>query len=143
MKYVVLVSHGTFAPGLQSVLEMLAGGGREDIISVGLEDGMSADRFVEKLAQATEVISAEDEVILLGDILGGSPLTQAADLFTRKGLESQTICFGGMNLGMALTAVLDKDFTELEEMRTKLVESATEVIREFAMVADDADEDDI
>ena len=26
MKYVVLVSHGTFAPGLKSVLAMLAGG---------------------------------------------------------------------------------------------------------------------
>ena len=43
MKYVVLVSHGTFAPGLKSVLAMLAGGEREDVISVGLEDGMSAD----------------------------------------------------------------------------------------------------
>ena len=30
MKYVVLVSHGTFAPGLHSVLKMLAGGERED-----------------------------------------------------------------------------------------------------------------
>ena len=40
MKYVVLVSHGTFAPGLHSVLKMLAGGEREDVISVGLEDGM-------------------------------------------------------------------------------------------------------
>ena len=27
MKYVVLVSHGTFAQGLHSVLKMLAGGG--------------------------------------------------------------------------------------------------------------------
>ena len=44
MKYVVLVSHGTFAPGLHSVLKMLAGGEREDVISVGLEDGMSAQR---------------------------------------------------------------------------------------------------
>ena len=43
MKYVVLVSHGTFAPGLHSVLKMLAGGEREDVISVGVEDGMSAD----------------------------------------------------------------------------------------------------
>ena len=36
MKYVVLVSHGTFAPGLHSVLKMLAGGEREDVISVGV-----------------------------------------------------------------------------------------------------------
>ena len=40
MKYVLLVSHGMFAPGLHSALNMLAGGGREDILSASLEDGM-------------------------------------------------------------------------------------------------------
>ena len=54
MKYVVLVSHGTFAPGLHSVLKMLAGGEREDVISVGLEDGMSADEFAEKLKEVVD-----------------------------------------------------------------------------------------
>ena len=48
MKYVVLVSHGTFAPGLHSVLKMLAGGDREDILSASMEDGMGADAFVER-----------------------------------------------------------------------------------------------
>ena len=43
MRYVVLVSHGTFAPGLHSVLKMLAGGDREDILSASMEDGMGAD----------------------------------------------------------------------------------------------------
>ena len=57
MKYVVLVSHGTFAPGLKSVLAMLAGGEREDVISVGLEDGMSADTFAEKFQEAISGIN--------------------------------------------------------------------------------------
>ena len=43
MKYVLLVSHGMFAPGLHSALNMLAGGGREDILSASLEDGMGSD----------------------------------------------------------------------------------------------------
>ena len=80
MKYVVLVSHGTFAPGLHSVLKMLAGGEREDVISVGLEDGMSADEFAEKFSNAISKITEDDEIILLGDIVGGSPLTNAIDL---------------------------------------------------------------
>ena len=54
MKYVVLVSHGTFAPGLKSVLAMLAGGEREDVISVGLEDGMSADTFAENFQKCNQ-----------------------------------------------------------------------------------------
>ena len=37
MKYVILVSHGKFANGLNDALSMLAGN-REDILSVGLEN---------------------------------------------------------------------------------------------------------
>ena len=54
MKYVVLVSHGTFAPGLHSVLKMLAGGDREDILSASMEDGMGADAFVERFAKTID-----------------------------------------------------------------------------------------
>lgn len=45
MKYVILVSHGKFANGLNDALSMLAGN-REDILSVGLENGKSVDEFV-------------------------------------------------------------------------------------------------
>ena len=90
MKYVVLVSHGTFAPGLHSVLKMLAGGEREDVISVGLEDGMSADEFAEKFSNAISKITVDDEIILLGDIVGGSPLTNAIEQVSNKGLIGQT-----------------------------------------------------
>ena len=98
MKYVVLVSHGTFAPGLHSVLKMLAGGEREDVISVGLEDGMSADEFAEKFSNAISKITVDDEIILLGDIVGGSPLTNAIEQVSNKGLIGKTMIFGGMNL---------------------------------------------
>ena len=90
MKYVVLVSHGTFAPGLHSVLKMLAGGEREDVISVGLEDGMSADEFAEKFSNAISKITEDDEIILLGDIVGGSPLTNAIEQVSNKGLIGKT-----------------------------------------------------
>lgn len=145
MKYVVLVSHGTFAPGLQSVLEMLAGGNRPDVISAGLEDGMSADEFAAKVADKLSVITADDEVILLADIVGGSPLTNAAAIVTDMGLAAKTICLGGMNLGMALTAVLMKDMAELEDLKVSLLDEAKNAIKEFPLVSDDDDdaEDDI
>ena len=114
MKYVVLVSHGTFAPGLKSVLAMLAGGEREDVISVGLEDGMSADTFAVNFRYAISGIKSEDEIILLGDIIGGSPMTNALEQISKKGLEEQTVVFGGMNLAMALTATLMKVYVDTE-----------------------------
>ncbi len=40
MRYLILVSHGTFAPGLHNALGMMAGSDREDIRSTSLLDGM-------------------------------------------------------------------------------------------------------
>lgn len=144
MKYVVLVSHGTFAPGLHSVLKMLAGGEREDVISVGLEDGMSADEFAEKFSNAISKITAEDEIILLGDIVGGSPLTNAIEQVSNKGMMDKTVIFGGVNLAMALTATLMKDGVDTDVLKESLLSEAKDAIKEFVMTpVNDDDEDDI
>ena len=140
MKYVVLVSHGTFAPGLHSVLKMLAGGEREDVISVGLEDGMSADEFAEKFSNAISKITEDDEIILLGDIVGGSPLTNAIEQVSNKGLIGQTVIFGGMNLAMALTATLMKDGVDTDMLKDSLINEAKDAVKEFVMTSANDDE---
>ena len=137
MKYVVLVSHGTFAPGLKSVLAMLAGGEREDVISVGLEDGMSADTFAENFRNAISGIKSEDEIILLG-----SPMTNALEQISKKGLEEQTVVFGGMNLAMALTATLMKDDVDTELLKDSLISEAKNAIKEFVLDSGADDEED-
>jgi len=142
MKYVVLVSHGTFAPGLKSVLAMLAGGDRDDIISVGLEDGMGTDQFVEHFKSAIEPIQDDDEIILLGDIVGGSPMTNAITQISERGMEKQTIVFGGMNLAMALTAAIMKDGVDLDALKESIVNEAKEAIKEFPLTDQDDEEDD-
>ena len=143
MKYVVLVSHGTFAPGLKSVLAMLAGGEREDVISVGLEDGMSADEFAAKFAESISGITEDAGIILLGDIVGGSPLTNAIEQISNKGLDKNLMIFGGMNLAMALTATLMKDDVDDEMLKASLVSEAKDAIKEFVLAPqDDADEED-
>ena len=143
MKYVVLVSHGTFAPGLHSVLNMLAGGGREDILSTSLQDGMGADEFAENFWKLVEPIKEEDEIILLADIIGGSPLTTALDVLTKKGLLAKTTAFGGMNLPMALTATLMKDALDTESLKASLVSESRDAIKEMELKLDDDEEDDI
>lgn len=63
MRYLLLVSHGTFAPGLHSVLDMLVGK-REDILSCSLRDGEGADEYVAELEKVVEKIGEDDEVIV-------------------------------------------------------------------------------
>lgn len=142
MKYVVLVSHGTFAPGLQSVLSMLAGGKREDVLSIALIDGMDADEFAQKFREMIRPFGEDDQVILLGDLIGGSPLTNAVNELSESGLLKNTIVFGGMNLGMALTAVMMKDDMETEMLKENLVSEAKNAIKEFE-IKENEEEDDI
>ncbi len=142
MKYVVLVSHGTLAAGLHNALGMLAGENREDILSVGLENGMGADVFAQKVEETLSKVGAEDEIILLADLVGGSPLTTAANVIAKMSLLDRTIMIGGMNLPLALSAVLMKDAMEVTELKEMLLPEAREEMKEFH-VAKDEEEDDI
>ena len=136
MKYVILVSHGKFANGLNDALSMLAGN-REDILSVGLENGKSVDEFVALFTEKVKDISNDDEVILLGDIIGGSPLTNATNVLVNKGIK--TVILGGMNLPLALTTVLMKDTVSLDEIADQVLEQARMVMQEFKIVEESED----
>lgn len=137
MKYVILVSHGKFANGLNDALSMLAGN-REDILSVGLENGKSVDEFVALFTEKVKDISTNDEVILLGDIIGGSPLTNATNVLVNKGIK--TVILGGMNLPLALTTVLMKDTVSLDEIANQVLEQARMAMQEFKIV-EESEED--
>ena len=78
MKYIVLVSHGGLAAGVQSSLKMFAGDKTDQVITVGLQEGKSVDDFAVDFTQALAGLSADDSVLVLADIVGGSPLTTAA-----------------------------------------------------------------
>ena len=137
MKYVILVSHGKFANGLNDALSMLAGN-REDILSVGLENGKSVDEFVALFTEKVKDISTDDEVILLGDIIGGSPLTNATNVLVNKGIK--TVILGGMNLPLALTTVLRKDPVSLDEIADQVLEQARMAMQEFKIVEESEDD---
>lgn len=138
MKYVILVSHGKFAEGLANALSMLVGK-REDIIAVGLEDGKSVDEFAELFTKTVDKITTDDEVVLLGDLIGGSPLTNAINVLNGKGVKM--IIIGGMNLPVALTSVMMKDTFALEDLAQQILQEAHGALREFKIEASDDDDD--
>lgn len=141
MKYVFLVSHGTLAPGLHDALRMLAGEDREDIISTSLEDGMGSDVYAEHVKKCIQGITGEDEILLFGDLVGGSPLTTAANVIAGQNLMPQTVMIGGMNLPLALSAVLMKDTMETGELVEMLISEAREELKLFQVTVDDVEEE--
>lgn len=140
MRYLILVSHGTFAPGLHNALGMMAGSDREDIRSTSLLDGMDVDTFRANFAELVQDITSEDEIILTADIIGGSPLTTALDVLTEKGLLGKTLAIGGMNLPLVLTAAFADAETPLEELEQELTGEAKDQIKRFALGGDEDDD---
>lgn len=140
MRYLILVSHGTFAPGLHNALGMMAGSDREDIRSTSLLDGMDVDTFRANFAELVGDITPEDEIILTADIIGGSPLTTALDVLTEKGLLGKTLAIGGMNLPLVLTAAFADADTPIEELEQELTGEAKDQIKRFDLGGDEDDD---
>jgi len=144
MKYVVMISHGEFAPGLRSAVFMMTGP-KDEVLCTNLRADMSADEFQENFRALVAPISPEtDEVILLCDILGGSPMTKSLEVLSEKNLLDKAIVLTGMNMPMAMTAVIMKDaMDDKEALTAAIISEAQNAVSEFKAVADDAADDDI
>jgi PTS system N-acetylgalactosamine-specific IIA component len=143
MKYLLLVSHGTMAPGVHSVIRMLLGD-RDYVLSHSMEDGVSADAFTAALEQVIAPIEADDSVVVLGDIVGGSPLTNTLNVLTQKGLLANTVAFGGLSLPMAITALMGiEDGVEGDAFVQNVLDEAREGVRKVELALDDDDEEDL
>lgn len=129
MRYHLIVSHGGFASGMAEALKMLVGQ-REDVLRVSFRDGMALPAFQEQVRQATASITAEDEVLVLADLVNGSPLTTTmAVLAEGPGLQNVR-AVGGMNLPMAVAAIEGED-DSLDETVEAMKTCAVEEVKQF------------
>ena len=124
--YVLMVSHGGFAEGLCDTLHMFAGNS-EGIMSIGLRDGESVERFRLRAQTLIAQLDQQDELLVL-------------DVLQEKGMLTNTAVLGGMNLPMALNAVLCKD-QGIREMKQMILQEATASISE--MTLQNEEEEDI
>ena len=142
MKYLLLVSHGGFAEGLKTSLAMFAEDKMDQVIAVGLKSGKTVDDFAQDFRQAISGLTAEDSVVVLADIVGGSPLTTACSVLDEVGKLDDAIVLGGMNLPMAITSAVMKDMLEGDAFVQAVLPEAQAALQEFKIVSDD-EEDDI
>lgn len=142
MKYLVLVSHGGFAEGLKTSLAMFAGDKMDQVIAVGLQNGKSVDDFAIDFKAAMAPLKEDDSVVVLADIVGGSPLTTACGVLEELGKLDTAVVLGGMNLPMALTSVVMKDALEGADFVVAVLPEAQAALQEFKVTSDDADDED-
>lgn len=141
MRYHLIVSHGGFASGLAEALGMLVGK-REDVLQVSFRDGMALPAFQAQVREVIAPITAEDEVLVLADLVNGSPLTTTmAALAEGPGLENVR-AVGGMNLPMAVAAIEGED-DPLDETVEAMKACAAEEIKQFQTETNTDSDDDI
>lgn len=145
MKYLIMVSHGRFAEGVKTSLEMFAGDANDRVFALCLHNGMSADDFKKKVEDFLDKHSFKDndEFIVLADIIGGSPLTTFLNVFSERGFLKQSVVLGGMNFTMALTATVSMDAMDKEALAKQALSEAQKAVQEYQLPSDDdSDEDD-
>ena len=141
MRYFIFVSHGQLASGMSSALSMLVGK-RDNVLHVAFQDVMDAATFRGNVEAMVRPITDQDEVIVMADLISGSPLTTTMELLAQHMDLAHVRAIGGMNLPLAITAIETED-DSLDDAVSSMVECAVEQVQKFALNADDSDSDDI
>lgn len=137
MNYVILVSHGEFAQGLHQALTMFVGE-REDVVSIGLRKDEDVDHLALRMEDMMQGFQEEDQFLILGDLIGGSPLTTMLNCMEKNGFLKQSVVVGGMNLAMALNAVLMKE--DLQQAKEMALSEGKTAIKELQLSNEEEDE---
>lgn len=144
MTHVLLVSHGKLAEGLLDTLSLFAKDSVSDVLAIGLRDGEDVSSFSQRAEKELIPSIREDErLIVLADIVGGSPLTTISDLLNREGLLDRTIVIGGMNLSTALTVLLQKDGLDHQSLVSTALTEGKAALQELRLLESDEDEEDL
>ena len=138
MRYHLIVSHGGFASGLAEALGMLMGK-REDVLQVSFRDGMALPAFQEQVRQVTAPITAADEVLVLADLVNGSPLTTTMAVLAEGPGLANVRAVGGMNLPMAVAAIEGED-DPLDEAVEAMKACAVDEVKQFSTRVDSEDD---
>ena len=138
MRYLLFVSHGTLASGMTQALGMLVGE-RDDVCQVAFQDGMGLPAFKEEVEKVLAPMTAEDEIIVLADLVSGSPLTTTMAAISEKPGLQNVRAIGGMNLPMAVTAIEEED-SPLDDTVSAMMACAAGQVKQFSTDADSEDE---
>ena len=141
MKYLILVSHGGLAEGVKSSLNMFASDKMGEVLALALQDGESVDNFARRVRQELEIVGAADSTLVIGDLVGGSPLTTVCKVLEERGQLQTALVLGGLNLTMGLTGLVLKDSLEGKNLAQAILTEAAAALKEFEVTVLDEDED--
>jgi len=137
---IILVTHGPLAQSIIESSEMLVGKS-EKLAAISLNPSDNFEGFQHEIITRAKDMDEGAGVLILVDLLGGSPYNATAKSLSQDSIE----CLTGLNLSMLLTALDQREYCDLKQLTKVCSDAAISNIvdvREFllARAADDDDE---
>ena len=119
MKGILLLSHGTLGMGILDAADMI-GLDTAHVEAVPLRIDSSLEEYAKLLEEAVERLDCGEGVLVMVDILSGTPFNQICPMLKEKNIEVIT----GMNLPMFISAVGSRDSKTLGELGESIIEDS-------------------
>lgn len=135
---IILVTHGPMATSIIESAEMLVGKS-EKLVGITLQLSDNFEEFQQRIFAQVRQLDEGSGVMILVDLLGGSPYNATAKVLSQENIE----CLTGLNLSMLLTALDQREYCDLKQLAKECKEAAiTNIVdvRENLMI--ELDEDD-
>ncbi len=104
MKGIIIISHSEMAKGIFETSKLFVGENVKQFDYLGLEPEESPKEFFITLRKKVEELNTGSGVIILADLMGGSPCNQAMNL-----IGEEVDILTGVNLPMVIDLVLKRD----------------------------------
>lgn len=136
MSRVIFASHGGLSKGMKDSVSMIVGDLAKDVETYSLLPGQNPEDFYQELSKQAK--ESDEQILVLCDIKGGSVHTALSKL----AVLDNVIVFSGMNMGLALDAVMKSLGGEVSlEDATDLINAAKEGMTVMNGMSSEEDED--
>ena len=128
MTGIIVTGHGRFPEGILSAISLVAGK-PDNTAAVNFELGQSSEELKNSMTRAMESLEG-DEVLILADLVGGTPFNTAAAL--RKARADKRIkVIAGVNMAALVEAVFSRPMYGLDELASTLLTAGKEGLRDL------------
>ncbi len=123
MVQLIVVSHGSFSKALLESAQLIVGE-QEGVQTFGFHLGDDIDELRSNIAEAIETAQKKGEVLVLTDMLSGSPFNASASLMEKYSFQHLT----GINFVIFLEILTTRDTRTARELVEMAVSSGKDTI---------------
>ena len=128
MTGIIVTGHGKFPEGILSAISLVAGK-PDNTAAVNFEMGQSSEDLKGSMTRAMESWEG-DEVLILADLVGGTPFNTAAALKAERA-DKKIKVIAGVNMAALVEAVFSRTMYGLDELAAALLTAGKEGLRDL------------